>query len=176
MPNWCLNSLRVSGSDLSAFRKWLGEDGFKLNKILPLPAELEGTTSPNRDSNSESAKALRQKYGADNWYDWNIQNWGTKWDVDAELEDFGGWLFITFDSAWSPPAGAIIALGKMFPNLTFTLHYHESGCCFAGVLTVEDDVVNDVCHDGGKDKEAYRQFVIDEFDEDPFAWEDEENN
>ena len=42
-------------------------------------------------------------YGAINWYDWAIANWGTKWnacDSDCSHVDEG---WITFDTAWCMP-------------------------------------------------------------------------
>lgn len=179
MPNWCMNNLRVDGSKaaINAFKKWLGEDGFKLNKIAPLPKELDGTTSPNPNAKSKEAKALVKKFGADNWYDWQVANWGTKWDVDAEVSDLGDKsISINFDSAWSPPVAAIIKLGELFPKLEFALTYQEGGMCFAGKLTVKGDEVNDYCVDGGTDEKEYRQFCIDEFDIDPLESEDEDNS
>lgn len=178
MPNWCMNNLRVSGDSkksLTSFRDWLGSDGFKLNKIDPLPKELDGTIAPNPAPDSNAAKALLEKFGVDNWYDWQVANWGTKWDVDAEVDDQDSLIFINFDSAWSPPCAAIGKLGKLFPDLEFTLTYQEGGMCFAGRLDVNGDDVEDFCIDGGKDKEAYQQFCLDEFDFDPFEGEEDES-
>lgn len=179
MPNWCFNNLRVDGDNkasLTAFRDWLGADGFKLSKIAPLPAELDGTTSPNSEPNSDASKALREKYGYDNWYDWQVANWGTKWDVEAEVEDNDSLIFITFDSAWAPPCQAIASLAKKFPSLSFTLVYDEPGMCFAGMLTACGDDVNDNCLDASDDKEEYRKFCIEELGHDPFEDEDEETS
>lgn len=175
MPNWCFNNLRVDGDNkasLTKFRDWLGQDGFKLSKISPLPSELENTSAPTMLETDET-KRLTQKYGAADWYDWRIKNWGTKWDVDAEVDDNDSILCITFDSAWAPPCAAIATLGNKFPDLTFTLSYYEQGMGFAGTFTVNGDDVDDCCVEGGKDKEGYRKFCLDEFDFDPF--EDSEN-
>lgn len=171
MPNWCANNLIASGNKagLNAFREWLGSDGFKLSKIAPLPSELENTTSPVPESQKDAAKLLTEKYGASNWYDWQVQNWGTKWDVDAEVQDCDdAGINITFDSAWAPPCQAIASLAKLFPSLTFTLTYDEPGMCFAGMLTACGDDVTDNCLDSSHDKEAYREFCIEQFDYDPF--------
>jgi hypothetical protein len=59
--------------------------------------------------------------GIPNWYDWQCEHWGTKWNAyEASIED-ESWdrLLICFDTAWSPPEPVIAALrGKleeMFP-------------------------------------------------------------
>lgn len=176
MPNWCFNSLRVDGDNkasLTSFREWLGADGFKLSKIAPIPAELENTTAPTMEQTDET-KRLVEKYGVSNWYDWQVKNWGTKWDVEAEVDDNDSIILISFDSAWAPPCAAIAALGKKFPDLGFSLSYYEQGMGFAGTLTVDGDEVSDFCVDSGEDKEGYRKFCLDEFDFDPFEHEDEE--
>ena len=84
---------------------------FSFRSILPMPKELEHTTSPARiyetqeeldeyiksredDTGSAFAKqiisqAMTREYsdylintfGFNNWYDWSYENWGTKWDV-----------------------------------------------------------------------------------------------
>lgn len=174
MPNWCYNSLRVDGDNnasLTDFRDWLGKDGFRLNKILTMPKELEDTTSPAPE---DQAKIMMEMYGAPDWYSWRVNNWGTKWDVEAAVQDDDSLIFITFDSAWSPPTSAIAALGKMFPDLTFTLSYKEEGMGFAGTFTVTGQSIDDCTIDGASDKDGYRQFCIDEFDTDPFEYDDEE--
>jgi hypothetical protein len=179
MPNWCQNSLNIEGnpSEVAKFREWLNDEPLTLQKILPMPSELEGTTSPTPKGEEENAKLLTEKYGASNWYDWHVNNWGTKWDVEANEDDCNTTdsdIVYWFDSAWSPPTKAIIALAKLFPNLSFTLTYREDGCQFAGILKISGDDYEDIYHDSSQDEVAYRQFVIDEFGEDPFASFDDE--
>lgn len=44
-----------------------------------------------------------KKYGATTWYNWCIDNWGTKWNALGT----GKWIdddTITFKTAWSAPA------------------------------------------------------------------------
>lgn len=44
-----------------------------------------------------------------NWYDWAIDNWGTKWGTyDTRVHELGGDgspVLIEFQSAWCPPNG-----------------------------------------------------------------------
>lgn len=90
--------------------------------VMPRPEELQGIqsgfTTINgelvtawREADEEAIKvdsnALKAKYGHDNWYDWSIDNWGTKWGTyNAEAFDFGGdgdVIAIKFQSAWCAP-------------------------------------------------------------------------
>ena len=179
MPNWCNNSLKVDSNGskqaITAFRDWLGLDGFKLGKIKLMPSELEGTTSPTPKGEEENAKLLVEKYGASNWYDWNLNNWGTKWDVDAEVNDDDSLIFVNFDSAWAPPQIAIKELSIKFPDLQFRLSYEEPGMGFAGFDLLQGGEMIDSAYVEADDKEEYRQFIQDEFGYDPFEHlEDEE--
>jgi hypothetical protein len=74
-------------------------------------------------------------FSGNNWYDWNVTNWGTKWDVavrdndkypDTELmEETENSLAYRFNTAWSPPMPAIAKLSEQYPTLVFTLSYEE---------------------------------------------------
>jgi hypothetical protein len=69
------------------------------------------------------------------WYDFNVREWGTKWDVavlddekypETELiEDVEGSILYKFNTAWSPPAPAIEKLSAQYPELVFTLGFEE---------------------------------------------------
>ena len=133
MPNWCSNNFEVTGSkeQIDAFEKHLidtnGADWF--DYFLPTPAELKDTTSPNKDE--DNFDALMQKYGVSDWYSWNVNNWGTKWNCSAA--DFGrveDTISFYFDSAWSPP----IALYEFIESegLSVRASYYEPGMCFVG--------------------------------------------
>lgn len=117
MPNWCQNTLIVSGNadQLKSFKestiKWEGaECVFDMNILHPCPTP-------------------------DDWYNWRIYNWGTKWNGDVyNTHQDENSLFIEFNSAWSPPSEFIKYVSRQFPDLDFTLTYMELGCFFCGKL------------------------------------------
>ena len=64
--------------------------------------------------------AEAMQFKGDNWYNWNIRNWGTKWDAnDVALDDSDGSLSYYFATAWSPAEGAFRAMVEQHPNLQF---------------------------------------------------------
>jgi hypothetical protein len=79
-------------------------------------------------------KALLQKYGTDNWYDWAIRNWGTKWGVYevSDWDEIRGGERIFFQSAWSPISKIMPLLSKKFPRVHMVLKYADEGGGFLG--------------------------------------------
>jgi hypothetical protein len=68
-------------------------------------------------------------------YNWNVANWGTKWnarDAEYHLNAGGSEQCIGFSTAWSPPVGVFEKLVKKFPKLNFKLEFWEGGMGFAG--------------------------------------------
>lgn len=137
MPNWCNNTLSIQGPTETLKPLWEEanrEGSGLLNAMKPMPAELEGTTSPAPREGTPQPLVD----GFDNWYDWRVQNWGTKWDVDLEGLEFTdngdgtasivGW----FDSAWAPPIEAYNTFLDDMDNCTLESFYEEGGMDFAG--------------------------------------------
>lgn len=97
---------------------------------------------PCANGTEKDRKALIKKYGTDNWYDWNVNNWGTKWDCDSQEQGYDTdnetYFAVNFNSAWSPPMGWFAKVVSMFPTLKFKLTYMETGCWFAGVAFGQD--------------------------------------
>lgn len=57
-----------------------------------------------------------ENYGYTTWYDWSIDNWGTKWNAysnEQEDEDT-----ISFETAWSNPEPIMLKLSEMYPEAT----------------------------------------------------------
>ena len=125
MPNWCNNVVEIKHEDpamIERVRKAFNE-GALLNEFIPVPEDLRivaGTVGP-KDSPEQMAleaqeKINRAKYGYTTWYDFCVNEWGTKWDIGAdgyEAQDADGGLTLTFDSAWSPPCYAYEKLIEM---------------------------------------------------------------
>ena len=87
-----------------------------------------------------------QKYGTDNWYDWSIEHWGTKWDAyDCQGSPQEGTL--VFFTAWNPPDEIIKALCKKYPNSDLDWFYEEEGMQFAGHCYAGEngEVINKEC-------------------------------
>jgi len=154
MPNWCENTLTIRGSkkDLQAFKKKL-EDTKENDKDIcifrtfrPMPKELKKTTSPNDDAKLK--KQLLEKYGAEDWYDWANNNWGTKWgfcDVqwieDKPIKTDEQNLYdikMYYQTAWSPGDDCLEEIFQELNNLSFFLTYEEPGMGFAGTLFVRN--------------------------------------
>lgn len=182
MPNWCSNNVIVSGKNLAAFKEWLGDGKALLTKIAPTPQPLVETTAgwsgdaEVQKLNDEREKANLKEFGYKNWYDWNIGAWGTKWDVDAEIDESSSTeneVIFSFESAWSPPQAAFARLAEKFPDLHIRHAYMEEGMCFVGVDTYEDGVVADEVYSEEPDTDEWKELARDEFGWEP--WEDDED-
>lgn len=135
MPNYCNNVLMLNedsnDSILEVLKDYMPNGVLDFDLIRPIPDELRGTTSPTPDATDpEVRKSLIQKYGADNWYDWCVQNWGTKWNCDMDCENSSD-ASISMDTAWSPPIPIVAQLSKL-TGRDFRLLYCEEGMDFCG--------------------------------------------
>ena len=140
MPNWCDNRVEIYGEDtdqIKEVKKTLAgkKTCFDFNNIVPMPKELEGTTSPNPEPDSFEAKRLRKQHGHDNWYDWCCDNWDTKWNsagADLTSDSNNSIIEYEFQTAWGPPIKVIEALREKYPDLNITAFYDEPGMEMAG--------------------------------------------
>ena len=141
MPNWCNNYVEITHEDpamIERVRKGFDAGGL-LNEFIPCPAELHEHEAPVRDA-ALMARFVEQ-YGATDWYNWQVQNWGTKWDVGADgmaatQLDTGG-MGLSFDSAWAPPIAAYEKLEEL--GFTIKAYYYEPGMCYAGIYADGND-------------------------------------
>jgi len=64
---------------------------------------------------------------SNHWYDWNIRNWGCKWDVsDIEvIYESDDSITYRFSTAWSPPIDAIYKLSEQYSELLFEIDFEE---------------------------------------------------
>lgn len=69
------------------------------------------------------------------WYHWNIREWGTKWEIsDASYTATPNKLVFCYQTAWSPPVSALDKLAELFPDLHFTSRFLDEGDNFAGEI------------------------------------------
>ena len=141
MPNWCSNRVTVSGTeeDISKLSEIFSDTKSIFNHIIQspdwkrLPNEKGQFPQLERMKNPKvrlcGKHIISDGKNDDRWYHWNIQNWGTKWDITAdsveiELED-SEMLEVSFDTAWSPPEPICKRLREMFPDSSFSWFYDD---------------------------------------------------
>jgi hypothetical protein len=165
MPNWCYNGLTVEGNPESVKKmmeqlnkpfkqvhdSWNMATGQmeKKETLYPNPVFAfhniynyldagitEDVYLGQPDHSLPIAEAMQFK--TNDWYSFNVREWGTKWDVgvswddeypDTNYEDTENGenhvVHYNFNTAWSPPFPAISKLSAQYPNLLFTLSYEE---------------------------------------------------
>jgi hypothetical protein len=150
MPNHVSTTLTVRGltSEIERFQQIASggkQNEFDFNNLFPMPEELKLTTSPSNPKTDEEIKTserLKSQYGHDNWYDWAIANWDTKWGA----YDVGPWNIervspteskaeLFYYTAWSPATAFYRKVSRDFPDLSFTHKYADEGCAFVGFET-----------------------------------------
>lgn len=159
MPNWCENCVTIHGSKekIAEIRSVLenykhGETVGFLGYCVPEP---DYTVTPVAKTfpfiSAEYAKTEEEKEIAlkneptirpDSWWDWRIQHWGTKWEIDPDyISDHKDTDYISlgFSSAWSPPIEAYQALLKQEGITSIQANYFESGADFVGIFVDGED-------------------------------------
>lgn len=147
MTNYCDNSLKITGktSDIEEIlAKYVSID------IGCLPKEGKVEINHTLDFNKIYPVPLKEDGSlCDNWYEWRIENWGTKWDaMDCYFFSIyntkdGVVLETDFTTAWAPPIGVYEKLAKELPNLNIKASYYEGGCAFVGEIELEDGEIVD---------------------------------
>ena len=87
-----------------------GLGSIDFEKLIPMPEDVY--------RGPLGMKEMEQYPGDKNWYDWSINNWGTKWnaygyDYLPQKEDA-----LVFNTAWSSVPKVISALSEKYPEVT----------------------------------------------------------
>jgi len=100
--------------------------------------------------------------GSPFWYDWNVNNWGTKWDAgEPSVEEISPTeVTYQFETAWSPPMPVLVTLSTQYPELNIELEWEEEqgfgGACVLinGEVEVTDsyDIPNSHADHKARDK------------------------
>jgi hypothetical protein len=118
MPNWCNNVVTLTAPNKEAAAKLIEQ--VKKSDEIDTPYEILNTLRPRPESEE------------DNWYSWNVDNWGTKWDVTLAGYEIVDTVTVTlsFDSAWAPP----IALYEYLEEEGWSVEafYVEEGMGYCG--------------------------------------------
>lgn len=175
MPNWCNNSITLRHKD-SAMVQRAQEAlaaGRLLQEFIPCPQDLIDTVSGFMGEDKRAAHEAQMDrnvalYGYKDWYDWNVANWGTKWDVGGDdgltqrLDP--NTLQASFDSAWAPPTQAYEKLCAM--GFEIEAYYDECGMAFCGKWSGNEDDFNDDYYEyGSETAETIREAVGEELDD-----------
>ena len=162
MPNWCMNKLTVEHNDPSKLKEFV--DAYNAGNVcehyLPVPK-------------NESGDIILDQNDPNYWYNWCVNNWGTKWDIGADVgtdrEEWhglkatvvGNQANCSFDSAWAPPIGLYNKLVELGYNVKAS--YFEPGMAFCGIW---DNGADHYCEYTTKDMipvALWNEFGMEEF-------------
>ena len=115
MPNWCQNVATI-----------VHEDSEKIDAI-------ENELNKEKDDIA-LFQMLRPRPASEDesWYEWNVSNWGTKWDIsycDFDRVD-DNTIKLNFDTAWGPCTTLYEHMET--EGYSVEAYYNEDGMCFCG--------------------------------------------
>ena len=142
MPNWTSNSVLFVGKEkqLKTLQTMLKskDNEFDFNNIIPMPKNI---------FRGNLGKEEEEKYGKNNWYDWSIDNWGTKWNAcNTEVEQRDGTLMYRFETASDCPRNIAYQLLRMQKTILQDIKIswdcvHEDGDEEETIIDIEAEYV-----------------------------------
>ena len=160
MPNWCHNSMTITGSvdEIVRFKQTCllaHKDGPTLDfeAIKPMPGIFyddpgqilfPDPDAPKNREQVETQKAFEaqalEATGSAHAYDWACAHWGTPGIASFfhAWRDEPGRYECDFDTRWTPPLYIWEKLGEMFPALDFFVSAYEPLADFALRGTIKD--------------------------------------
>ena len=141
MPNWCNNTITIDHKDNAKINE-------VINSLTTKKSEDSGESlfftycKPEPDYSKTKVKCAypditKKEYEEDinqKWWDWRVQNWGTKWNIEVigkdEIDINKNTITFSCNTAWSPPIEALVELEKK--GFEIECDYYEGGCAFIG--------------------------------------------
>jgi hypothetical protein len=144
MPNWCSNRATITGpapviAEITAILN--DPEGDLLNWMVPRP-----------------------KTEDENWYDWNVNNWGCKWpisDIYFENQAEEDSIEFSFCTAWAPPVDAFHTWAELDGRVQFNLEYWEPGVGFVGTAIYDGDCYTEDYVDCNQNEAEYKRIASD---------------
>lgn len=141
MPNYCENELNIRGSK-EVIAKFI-EKYMQVDLMGPLKSThgVFNGYSVMHMLDFEKIKPTPLKENGDiidDWYNWRLSNWGTKWNCDGSAMSIKDYdendlvLSMGFTTAWTPPYELMQYLSSIEPDIRIEMRYYEPGCAFAG--------------------------------------------
>lgn len=138
MPNYCSNRAVITGP-------------------APVIAEIKAIIEGEQELLAWMAP--QPKFEGEEWYNWRVEHWGTKWDIcDAYIDndDEEDSIEISFSTAWAPPIEAFHTWAVNDGRVQFNLEYWEPGVAFVGSASYDGEYFDDEYIDGNSEPDAYK--------------------
>lgn len=153
MPNYVTVQVRASKEVIDAMintepgHGW--ENAVDFNLLIPTPDDIFQGNLGQKE---------RQLYGDRNWYDWNIANWGTKWNSGDTTRKSDKSVY--FETAWEQPLPVLIALSEKFPTEKIRIRVagESSGEYSGSYYLLNGEQLDDPQDPNLKNEEAYARF------------------
>ena len=129
MPNHTQNTLELTGDHetVMAFVDQMGQH-MDFEKVIAPPKNMF------RENLTLDDKERCAREGVPTWYDWQGENWGTKWNAylteEVAVEEFSDRLTTAtyrFQTAWDAPRLVIAAIIKQNPDIEVSGGYVLEG-------------------------------------------------
>lgn len=141
MPNHVTNIVKMDRICYCPIFSYRIDEGpawiqFDFNKIIPMPAHI---------FNGDLDSAAFEKYGRDNWYNWSMDNWGTKWNsYNNRIINVNT---VAFDAAWECPHPIMLKLSTMYPNTTIECWWSDEGNINGYQMYRNGECIGGICTD-----------------------------
>lgn len=117
-------------ADKFMFWNFVSPDEDELEYYFGYKTKPEDEDDPDATAEERMAKAM--KFAGSGWYDWNVRNWGVKWDTsNAEIFAEPDYdkpttsVGIQFDTPWGVPEPAFRTIIQQHPELDFDFECEE---------------------------------------------------
>lgn len=149
MPNHIMNIIKFNCDKktvetIKSFMTSKDKD-FDFNSLIPMPDYIfRGALGADE----------MKMYGTDNWFNWSIDNWGTKWNSYEVSWETNSVKFLT---AWSPVPKIVKELSKWFPKVKMSYQWADEDWGYnVGAFSVKDGETSEERSPVGGTGDAYR--------------------
>ena len=140
MPNWVFNSLLIEAEPqvISKIKAQVSapyecehldwQTNQPVKQMCEQPFSFWNIIKPtNLDAYHDKPGVKQELDKPDHWYNWNIRNWGVKWEAKEvyENESDESMLSYNFDTPWGVAEPAMLELSRQYPTAKLSLEFEE---------------------------------------------------